>query len=163
MKSVLISVLATAVLIVGLVWFARPDTDVASQTREISDDTLISDEANYDFGTISMAAGKVSHSFRITNTRPEPLVIEKIYTSCMCTTAALSTQGKTFGPFSMPGHGIIPKIDAVIEPGEEATVEVVFDPAAHGPAGVGRIERDIILENNAGAPIQFAFSALVTP
>lgn len=81
----------------------------------------------------------------------------------MCTTATLMMGGKQFGPYGMPGHGFIPKINETMDAGEEATVEVVFDPAAHGPAGVGRIERGITIENNAGRPLELGFTALVTP
>ena len=63
----------------------------------------------------------------------------------------------------MPGHGAIPRINQTINPNEEAVVEVVFDPAAHGPAGVGRIGRTVVIENNSGAPVELSFIALVTP
>ena len=81
----------------------------------------------------------------------------------MCTTASLIIGDKQFGPVGMPGHGAIPTINQTINANEEATVEVVFDPAAHGPAGVGRIERIVTLENNAGRPVVLQFAALVTP
>lgn len=158
----------------GLIWIARPaspelarsepngqSATAASATRN---GTLTVEEANnYDFGTIKMAAGKVSHQFRIKNTGAEAVTINKMYTSCMCTTAELRVGGKQFGPYGMPGHGAIPKINQTVNPNEEATVEVVFDPAAHGPAGVGRIQRAITIENNAGAPIELLFAAVVTP
>ena len=110
-----------------------------------------------------MAAGKVSHTFKIKNTSEEAVMVNKMYTSCMCTTAILSISGKQFGPYGMPGHGAIPKINQTISPGEEADVEVVFDPAAHGPAGVGRIQRTITVENNAGGPVELLLVAVVTP
>lgn len=81
----------------------------------------------------------------------------------MCTTALLAIGEKQFGPFGMPGHMAIPRIDQNIEPNKEATVEVVFDPAAHGPAGVGLIQRLVTLENNAGESVELQFSAVVTP
>ena len=81
----------------------------------------------------------------------------------MCTTAALTAGGKKFGPYGMPGHGAIPKIDGVINPNEEAVVEVVYDPAAHGPAGIGRIQRTVTLENTAGQPVELQVAATVTP
>ena len=96
-----------------------------------------------------MASGKVSHVFAVKNTGTEPVVIEKIYTSCMCTAATLTKGERTFGPFSMPSHGFIPKIGMTLESGEEAAIEAVFDPAAHGPAGVGLAERVVYLETNA--------------
>jgi len=81
----------------------------------------------------------------------------------MCTTASLIKGGEKFGPYGMPGHGFFPSLNQRIEPGEEASLEVVFDPAAHGPAGVGRIDRIVNLENNAGKPLELVFSATVTP
>lgn len=56
-----------------------------------------------------------------------------------------------------------PSINQTINPGEEASVEVVFDPAAHGPAGVGQIQRTVTIENNTGKPLELGFSAVVTP
>ena len=46
--------------------------------------------------------------------------------------------------------------------GEEATITVVFDPNAHGPAGVGLIQRTVTIEND-GKPIEFSFKVIVTP
>lgn len=164
-KTTIIGIIIAIVVLGGIVWIARPD----SQTRNIaslspnSSGILKAEETNFDFGAISMAAGKVKHAFKIKNTGSESIVIGKMYTSCMCTTASLIMNGKKFGPYGMPGHGFIPKINESIAPGNEATVEIVFDPAAHGPAGVGRIERSITIENNAGQPLEFGFTALVTP
>jgi hypothetical protein len=81
----------------------------------------------------------------------------------MCTSASLTTGDEKFGPFGMPGHGAIPSIKATVAVNQEAEIEVVFDPTAHGPAGVGKIQRVVILENNAGGPIELNFSAMVTP
>jgi len=63
----------------------------------------------------------------------------------------------------MPGHIAVPRINKSLNPGEEAIVEVVFDPTAHGPAGVGTIQRVVTIENNAGEPLELQFSAVVTP
>ncbi|MDP1719096.1 MAG: DUF1573 domain-containing protein, partial [bacterium] len=124
---------------------------------------LNAEETSFDFGSISMAAGKVTHMFKIKNATAEPVIVGKIYTSCMCTAASLINDGRRLGPFGMPAHGAIPSIDEQIKPGGEAVVEVVFDPAAHGPAGVGTIQRVVTLENNAGAPLELKFAAVVTP
>ncbi len=124
---------------------------------------LTAAQAKFSFGPISMARGKVIHRYPITNAGTEPLLIRKIYTSCMCTTAALVKGGKKSDAFGMPGHTPIPTINVPINPQEEAFVEVVFDPAAHGPAGVGPIERVVTIENNAGQPLELEFAALVSP
>ena len=164
MNKIVIGIIAL-LLLGGVVWIARPNSQSTAATLSTNNNgTLTVEETNnYDFGTISMAAGKVTHSFKIKNTGNEAVTINKMYTSCMCTTALLRKGDKQFGPYGMPGHGAIPKIGQTINPNEEATVEVIFDPAAHGPAGVGRIERAVYLENNAGDPIELMFVASVTP
>jgi hypothetical protein len=124
---------------------------------------LVAEQMKFSFGPISMARGKVTHRYPIKNTGTEPLLIRKMYTSCMCTTVALVKNGRTSDAYGMPGHTPIPTINVPLNPKEEAFVEVVFDPAAHGPAGVGPIERVVTLENNAGRPLELEFAALVSP
>ena len=120
-------------------------------------------EERFDFGTISMANGNVSYAFKVKNVGPEEVILYKLFTSCMCTKATLKIGDKKFGPFGMPSHVAIPTIRAILSPQETAEIEAVFDPNAHGPAGVGKIERVVTLENNAGEPVVFEFSAMVTP
>ena len=164
MNKTIIGITIGIVILGVLIWIARPDDQNTISATASSNGSLTVEEAsNYDFGSISMAAGKVKYQFKIKNTSAEAVTISKMYTSCMCTTAALMMNGKQFGPVGMPGHGAIPKINQTINPNEEAIVEVVFDPAAHGPAGVGRIQRSVTLENNAGKPIELMFAAMVTP
>ena len=51
-----------------------------------------------------------------------------------------------------------------IDLGEEVSVEVTFDPAAHGPSGVGPIERQVVISTGANQqPISLQFKAVVTP
>lgn len=140
----------------------KPEAPRAEQVAQAG--ALVSDGAFHDFGTISMAAGNVSHRYRIRNTGAEPLKIDRIYTSCMCTLATLTTSsGWIYGPFGMPGHGFVPPANALLAPGQEASVEIVFDPAAHGPSGVGRIERAIMLESAQARPLKLRFLAMVKP
>lgn len=107
-------------------------------------------DSEYNFGQISMAAGKVSHLFSLRNRSPEPVVIEKIYTSCMCTEAQLSIAGQTTGPYGMAGHGLLRPVNRTVQPGENFTVKVIFDPAAHGPAGLGPFERTVYVQEPSG-------------
>lgn len=173
MKNI-IGILVVVVVLGGLVYLARPTGEKKEMQGEMEGmneeqagnvpDTLIAlDHNNYDFGEVSMAKGNVAHSFKVKNASGGAVTIDKMYTSCMCTTATLTMGGKTWGPYGMPGHMAIPKIGEVIGPGEEAAIEAIFDPAAHGPAGVGRIERQVTVENSAGVPLELKFSALVTP
>ena len=147
---------------------AQPASNVAktveSTASASSTGALRARETNFNFGSISMAAGKVTHLYRFRNSGAEPIVLGKMYTSCMCTTAALvKSSGRKFAPVGMPGHTPIPALNETLQPNEEAMVEVVFDPAAHGPAGIGPIDRVVTIENSAGQPLELAFSANVKP
>ena len=124
---------------------------------------LASMAAFYNFGTVSMAAGNVKHRYTVGNLGQAPVTITRLFTSCMCTTATLVTSSGRRGPFGMPGHVPVPSIRERLGPGEMAQVEVVFDPAAHGPAGVGLTNRTVTLQNDAGAPLELAFTATVRP
>ena len=162
-KNLIIGMGAVLVIFVGIVWLSSPAPSVNSQAESGEPGLFTAFEKMFDFGTISMAAGKVSHSFSIRNEGNAPVTIKKIYTSCMCTSADLILKGKRFGPFGMVGHGFVPSINKILDAGEEASVEVTFDPAAHGPAGVGPIQREVTIENSAGEPLVLEIEALVTP
>lgn len=162
----MVSVAVIIIILGGLVWIARPNANAnngAAVSTSANGMLAVEESNNYDFGSISMKAGNVTHQFKIRNTGTEGITINKMYTSCMCTTAKLFIGNKQFGPYGMPGHGAIPTIGQTVNPNEEAMVEVVFDPAAHGPAGVGRIVRNITIENSAGHPVELTFSAVVKP
>lgn len=164
-KNIFLTLAVIVVFLGAIIWFSNPTSKEGglANVAATSNGTLAAAETFFDFGTVSMAAGNVSHSFKLANNSTEPVTITKMYTSCMCTTASLILGEERIGPYGMPGHGSIPKLDQAISAGEDALVEVVFDPTAHGPAGVGRIDRIVYLENNAGEPLELKFTALVTP
>lgn len=124
---------------------------------------LSAETTSHDFGRISMADGIVKKIFTISNTTATPVLIEKIYTSCMCTEAVLKTPSGDKGPFGMPGHGVVPSVREEVEAGGTRELVVSFDPAAHGPAGVGRIERLVSVVTDDGGTVEFTIRATVTP
>ena len=124
---------------------------------------LTAREAQFDFGPISMAAGNVSHRYWFGNDSAAPVLLQRIYTSCMCTTATLVKGMRVVGRYGMAGHGPLPEVNETLAPGEAAYVDVMFDPAAHGPAGLGRTERVVTLEPAAGNSLQLGFTANVRP
>ena len=154
-----------AVTAIGLlIWIAGPDDISDGAGNMTSAGNLILDETFFDFGNISMAAGIVSHEFKVKNAGDGDAVVSQIYTSCMCTSAIFFNGEIRFGPFGMAGHGFIPKFNGKISVGEEAIIKVDFDPAAHGPAGVGPIERAVYLvQKNGDQPLEIRFRAVVTP
>lgn len=125
---------------------------------------LIAPSAFYDFGTISMKNGEVSYDFTFTNPTDTDIVIRGVQTSCMCTSALLvEPSGSTKGPFGMPGMGDITTTNETIKAGESRTLRVIYDPNAHGPAGVGVINRFVTVTDSTGANLQYEIKAIVTP
>lgn len=163
LKNIIIYVLSTAAVVGGLVWIARPNQNANLDPTAAVISTLAASENQYDFGAISMANGNVSKTFTVSNSGSESVMLEKIYTSCMCTEASLILNGQKFGPYGMPGHGLVPKVNRALAAGETAEIEVVFNPNAHGPAGVGPIERIIFVEEKGRQPLELNIKAMVTP
>ncbi|HEY4502999.1 MAG TPA: DUF1573 domain-containing protein [Candidatus Paceibacterota bacterium] len=174
-----------AVLFIGLLLYAQPGKNQSSEVsaknipvgaEELSDShtaglnstpvaALSATETFYDFGTISMKDGKVSKIFQVINSTNEDINIPSLSTSCMCTNAYIvKSDGSKKGPFGMPGHGgAVPRANAIVEAGGSLNIEIVYDPNAHGPAGVGLIERSVYLEDESGNIIEFKIKVNVTP
>ena len=166
MKKIIIGlVIVTATL--GLMWLgqaAQPRVVDSSNNLASVSSPLAASETGYDFGTIKMSNGKVEKVFTLTNQGTTETEIKTIVTSCMCTPPFLSPPAGEKGPFGMPGHGGPSRpANEVIKAGESRAVRVVFDPNAHGPAGVGPIDRVITLTDAAGASLEFRIKGLVTP
>ncbi len=89
-----------AIVIVGFVWFSNnpksepPTTAINGKSSGV----LTLEESKYDFGTVSMAKGKVSKEFTLENKSQEDVNIGEVFTSCMCTEAELKAGGRTVGP-----------------------------------------------------------------
>ncbi|KKU91783.1 MAG: hypothetical protein UY23_C0001G0389 [Candidatus Jorgensenbacteria bacterium GW2011_GWA1_48_11] len=163
-KDIVIGILASLAIVAGLIaWSQSAETGETAALKNLGPSQLVANESSFDFGTISMARGKVSRVFKFRNDGSGPAVLSRVYTSCMCTEASLISAAGRLGPFGMLGMGFNPPIRETIPPGGEGEVEVVFDPAAHGPAGVGRINRVVSLEQASAAPLEFSFTANVIP
>jgi len=168
-RNLLLVLIAITVIVIGYGILRSkpkpgvPETQSAAQYQLARGGPLTTSEQMFNFGNVSMAAGRVSHTYTVRNTGATPVTVTKLFTSCMCTDATLVTSKGRTGPFGMPGHAFIPVIAETIPSGETARVEVVFDPAAHGPAGVGRIDRVITLETDAHQPLELGFTAMVKP
>lgn len=118
----------------------------------------------YDFGKISMKNGDVTKEFTVTNSTDKDINVPTLVTSCMCTTAFIvEPDGGVKGPFKMPSMGYVPPANELIKAGESRIIRVVYNPNAHGPAGVGQIDRFVTLTDATGSTIRFEIKALVTP
>ena len=147
-KEIIIGLVVALLILGGIIWLAKASSsaDQVNPPLATINQSIVVPIDTYDFGTISMAKGKVSYSFTIKNSASQSLMLKKIYTSCMCTEAKIISRGEEFGPFGMQGHGVNSGLDRSIDPNEEIEVVVIFDPNAHGPSGVGPIERVVTLE-----------------
>jgi hypothetical protein len=138
-----------AVTILGAMILIGGNSNV-SDSNEFSNSALTVMGNNFDFGTIVMANGNVSNQFEVRNEGGEEVIIERVYTSCMCTSAKITdASGKDMGTFGMPGHSLSPKTQIMVPAGGAVTLNATFDPAAHGPSGVGLAKRSIYLETNS--------------
>lgn len=145
MKNILL-IGGIIILTLGLIWIAR--TNGGANPDSFVDNVLeLVSENNVDFGTISMADGDVFYSYFLKNGGDKPVMITKIWTSCMCTKAVLKTSsGEEKGEFGMHSSG---GPDFEVPPGKTVEIEAVYDPNAHGPSGVGPIVRSIYIETNS--------------
>jgi len=166
----IITIFITSIVFVGLIiWGTAPKSNSAASVQGASDvnggtSALTATETVYDFGTISMANGTTNKIFKITNSSDKDVKLVNIETSCMCTTAYIVNAGREKGPYGMPGHGgAITRTNEIIKAGESRDIKVVYDPNAHGPSGVGAIDRYLFLTDEFGGRLQFEIKAVVTP
>jgi hypothetical protein len=163
MNKIIIVIAISSVGLGGLMWLGSP-TKKPIESNTGAKSVLTTSEKLYDFGTISMKNGNVTKEFTVMNPTDRDIVVPSLVTSCMCTKAFIvEPDGSVKGPFGMPGMGFVPKANETIKAGESRTIRVVYDPNAHGPAGVGPIDRFAILTDASGSELQLEIKALVTP
>lgn len=178
LKTTIIAGLVLLILVLLLVWGYPRNVGNANSASvenatanshpaigyETATSTLYAPEVFYDFGTISMKDGDVQKDFTITNQTGKDIRLKTVVTSCMCTKAMIiRSDGSTKGPFGMPGMGFVPPANEIIKSGESRIIRTIYDPNAHGPAGVGMIDRFIKLVDDSGNEIELEIKALVKP
>lgn len=167
--TTIITIVATLLIFVGFIlWGYEKNGATASAVQGVNANSvksvLIASQTFYDFGTISMKDGNVNHEFAVTNSSNKDVVVSTVLTSCMCTTAFIIEDNSDIkGPFGMAGMGYVPPANETIKAGESRVIRVVYDPNAHGPAGVGIIDRFITLTDTTGGELQLEIKAIVTP
>ena len=140
----IVFILLPAILIVGGITFGLLNYSRSEPSENQGTAKIEILQKEYDAGTVSMATGKVKHTYEIKNTGDGDLKIDSIWTSCHCTTARLTVDDKTSSEFDMDKRSTSQKI----APGETGFLEVTFDPAFHGPQEVGPAVRAIYLSTN---------------
>lgn len=144
-KFLLGIVLLTIISLVVVVFFATRSGGARAEIEADTQVETIVTENKYDWGTIDIKGGIATKSFPIKNSGSSALKLFNVKTSCMCTTAQLKTSEVTSKKFQMHENSS----DVIeVKPGETAELIVEFDPAFHGPSGVGPITRIITMSTN---------------
>lgn len=158
-KLIIAFILITLLILGGGVYILSSTTNspqiISSQNAKIE-----VDQKTYDWGQIAYGGGDVSKKFIIKNTGTDILKLTNIKTSCACTKAQVSIDGKVSPYFSMHTQsGWVGELAS----GKSASLTVIFDPAFHGPTGVGPIERLISVETNdiANPKLEFSLKGVV--
>ena len=153
--SFIVGIIVVTVLILGAAVFFGTKMGSATQVTADAQVAILVDSNRYDWGTIDINGGIVSKSFSIKNTSSSVLKLYNVITSCMCTTAQLKSPQS-----SSKKYGMHEKSTDVFEvkPGETAELIVEFDPAFHGPSGIGPISRTITMNTNDAKNPTFLFS-----
>lgn len=153
-------ILIVVLIIIGGVWFLRGsklNSANVSQTSKTtsSNSSLIAQTDFYDFGTIDINGGKVQTDFILENIGDGEIVITDGTTSCGCTEGEI--EGVIFGMHENLSRSI------TVQPHATDTLIVIFDPLAHGPSGVGLIQRLVMLKTNSKITpeVQVKIKALV--
>jgi len=160
-KNLIIFVVVLVGLFGFLLLWGGSSTATLPVSTQIERGTELSlNQSEYEFGTIGMYDGNVMTSFVVSNLTDRDIKIDSIVTSCMCTTAYLVMGSDKKGPYGMPGHGsVVPRVNEIIKAGEDMLIEVVFDPAAHGPQGAGHADRSVYVIDENGGALEFVFTA----
>ncbi|MBI2074964.1 MAG: DUF1573 domain-containing protein [Candidatus Levybacteria bacterium] len=143
-KIIIIFVLITILILGGGVFFLSTSSAPA-QISSSKNAKVAIDQKTYNWGKIPYSGGNATKTFKIKNTGTDVLKLTNIKTSCVCTKALVVIDGAESPYFSM--HSSSSWVGEV-KPGKEASLTVIFDPAFHGPSGVGPITRIISVATN---------------
>lgn len=159
-KNIIFGIVGVTVLIIGGGAWLSSGSGKTSEVAVADDVTVLVEESTHDWGDIPIDGGKVEKTFDIRNNGSGTLSLYNVSTSCMCTTAQL-----VWGEKKSPKFGMHDRSSYKLEVpgGETAQLKVVFDPAFHGPSGVGPIDRQVRVETNDAdeQELSFALTAVV--
>ncbi len=159
-KKIIIGLIVLTMLILGGGVYFLSSTATSTQVTPSQNVKVEIPERTFDWGNIPYSGGNATKTFTIKNTGTGVLQLSGVKTSCTCTKAQVTIDGKGSPYFSMhPTSGWVGQV----APGKEAQLLVIFDPAFHGPTGVGPVERLISLETNdiQNPKIEFSLKGVV--
>jgi hypothetical protein len=146
LKILIGSLAFTVFLIIGFVLVSSRSiaSDEALSNQPV--EGVAAEPGYYNLGDVPIKGGIVTKEYKLINTTDKVIKLKKVTTSCMCTKAKIKVGDKETKFFGMEGHGDKnPPVNLEITPNQEILVTVNFDPAAHGPQGVGPFDRSVFL------------------
>lgn len=143
-KLIVLTVISTILIMGGGIIFLS-SSQAPQVTASQNAKAYVISPTSADWGQIPMDKGTVSKIFNLKNTGTDTLKLFNVKTSCHCTKAHVTIGGDDSPDFGMDSYS---SWTGEVAPGKEAKVTVVFDPAYHGPAGVGPITRFVSVETN---------------
>lgn len=151
-KIIILAFVIVAALAVGGAFLL---SGKSGETPGQSESLVLNIEATpgfYELGEVPINGGIVTKEYEVKNTTDKSIKLSRIATSCMCTTASVKIGDKETRFFGMEGHSgdKNPPVNLELKNGETAKIAVKFDPAAHGPQGVGPFDRIVWLYFNEG-------------
>ncbi|MBI2031703.1 MAG: DUF1573 domain-containing protein [Candidatus Levybacteria bacterium] len=162
-KKILIGLLSFSLLIIVGGAFVLSNGPTKAVVEKTQGAKLETKETSFDFKEIPYSGGKAEHAYLIKNTGNKDLEIANISTSCMCTIAYFKSEREMSSEFGMKGMTQPSSWKGILKAQEEGKIVIVFDPAFHGPQGVGPISRIVSFETNDpdNPYAEFAFSGTV--
>jgi archaellum component FlaG (FlaF/FlaG flagellin family) len=159
---ILIAAVTLVILFAGIMLVSSSSsttsTPQVSASQNAKADTQ--EPTSFDFGNIPYSGPKATKVFTVKNTGSDILKFFNVKTSCHCTKANVTIEGKVSPDFGMSG---ISNWVGEVPAGKEAKVTAIFDQSFHGPQGVGPVTRFVSVEtNDKGTPkITFTLTGTV--
>jgi|SRR3989344_5018681 len=154
-KFIILAVAATIILLAGGIFFLSKTTNTPQIAASQNAKAFVADPTSFDLGQVSMDKGKVTKVFTIKNTGTDTLKLYNVRTSCHCTTAFVTINENNSPSFGMDS---LSAWVGEVQKGREAKINVVFDPAYHGPSGMGAVSRFVSVETNDPAHSKLTFT-----
>ena len=143
-KLIILTIVSTIIIVVaGSVWLSSSSAPQISASQNAK--AYVISPTSADWGQIPMYKGTVTKEFTLKNTGTDTLKLFNIKTSCHCTKAHMTIDSNDSPDFGMDSYS---SWVGEVAPGKEAKLSVIFDPAYHGPQGVGPISRFVSVETN---------------
>lgn len=154
-KFIIIFAVFTLVILFSGITIISNSTSTPRITASENAKAETQDPTSFDFGNIAYSGSKATKIFTIKNTGSDTLRLFNVKTSCHCTKAHITINGKDSPDFGMSG---VSTWVGEVPSGKEAKLTVVFDQSFHGPAGVGPITRFVSVETNDKGNLKITFT-----